>query len=113
MENNSFALVVPILLPARGPVTQIPQGGRAGRLASRIRAPMGPISNEIEIDLPREQVFAVLADLSRRPSFTDHFLTGFHLLRIDPVGEGAGARFRAQGPLRSPWMDTTIVSLKE
>lgn len=74
---------------------------------------MGPISTEIEIDLPREQVFAALADLARRPSFTDHFLTGFHLLRIDPVGVGAGARFRAKGPLRSPWMDTTIVSLDE
>lgn len=73
---------------------------------------MGPISTEIEIDLPREQVFAALADLSRRPSFTDHFLIGFHLLRIDPVGVGAGARFRAKGPLRSPWMDTTIVSLE-
>ena len=74
---------------------------------------MGPISTEIEIDLPREQVFATLADLSARPSFTDHFLTGFHLLRIDPVGVGAGARFRAKGPLRSVWMDTTIVSLEE
>jgi uncharacterized protein YndB with AHSA1/START domain len=74
---------------------------------------MGPISTEIEIDVPREQAFAVLADLSNRPSFTDHFFTGFHLLRIDPVGVGAGARFRARGPLRSVWMDTTIVSLEE
>lgn len=74
---------------------------------------MGPVSTEIEIDLPREQVFAALADLSARPSFTDHFLTGFHLLRIDPVGVGAGARFRAKGPLRSVWMDTTIVATEE
>lgn len=74
---------------------------------------MGPISAEIEIDLPREQVFAALADLARRPSFTDHFLTGFHLLRIDSVGVGAGARFRVKGPLRSPWMDTTIVATEE
>jgi uncharacterized protein YndB with AHSA1/START domain len=74
---------------------------------------MGPISAEIEIDLPREQVFAVLADLGARPSFTDHFLTGFHLLRIDPVGVGAGARFRAEGPLRSVWTDTTIVAAEE
>jgi len=74
---------------------------------------MGPISTEIEIDVPREQAFAALADLSNRPSFTDHFLTGFHLLRIDPPGVGAGARFRAKGTLRSVWMDTTIVSLEE
>ncbi len=71
---------------------------------------MGPVSAEIEIDAPREQVFAQLLDLSARPSFTDHFLTDFHLTRIEPVGVGAGARFRAKGPLRKVWMDTTIVS---
>jgi uncharacterized protein YndB with AHSA1/START domain len=71
---------------------------------------MGPVSSEIEIDAPREQVFATLLDLAARPSFTDHFLTDFHLTRIDPVGVGAGARFRVKGPMRKVWMDTTIVS---
>jgi uncharacterized protein YndB with AHSA1/START domain len=74
---------------------------------------MGPISAEIEIDVSRERAFAVLADLAARPSFTDHFLTGFHLTRIDSAGVGAGARFRAKGPLRSVWMDTCITSLEE
>ncbi|HET7510574.1 MAG TPA: SRPBCC domain-containing protein [Solirubrobacterales bacterium] len=74
---------------------------------------MGPISAEIEIDLPREQVFAALTDLALRPSFTDHFLTDFHLTRIDAAGVGAGARFRVQAPLRKVWMDTTIVALEE
>lgn len=74
---------------------------------------MGPVSAEIEIDVPREELFAILADLGARPSFTDHFLTGFHLTRIDARGVGAGARFRAKGPLRSVWMDTTIVSTEE
>lgn len=74
---------------------------------------MGPVSAEIEIDVPREQLFATLADLAARPSFTDHFLNGFHLTRIDGKGVGAGARFRAQGPLRSVWMDTTIVAVEE
>jgi uncharacterized protein YndB with AHSA1/START domain len=74
---------------------------------------MGPVSAEIEIDAPREQVFATLVDLSARPSFTDHFLTDFHLTRIDPGGVGAGARFRAKGPLRKVWMDTAIVSVDE
>jgi uncharacterized protein YndB with AHSA1/START domain len=74
---------------------------------------MGPVSAEVEIDLPRERLFATLADLAARPSFTDHFLTDFHLLRIDPVGVGAGGRFRPQGPLRKVWMDSTIVSLEE
>jgi uncharacterized protein YndB with AHSA1/START domain len=74
---------------------------------------MGPVSAEIEVDLPREQVFAALADLSLRPSFTDHFLGGFHLTRIDPVGVGAGARFRVEAPLRKVWMDTAIVAVEE
>jgi uncharacterized protein YndB with AHSA1/START domain len=74
---------------------------------------MGPVSAEIEIDVPREQLFAVISDLSLRPSFTDHFLSGFHLTRIDGRGVGAGARFRAHGPLRKVWMDTTIVSMEE
>ena len=74
---------------------------------------MGPISAEIEIDAPREQVFATLADLSQRPSFTDHFLAAFHLTRIDGSGVGAGARFQVQAPLRKVWMDTNIVAVEE
>jgi uncharacterized protein YndB with AHSA1/START domain len=74
---------------------------------------MGPVSAEIEIDAPRELVFATIADLARRPSFTDHFLTGFHLTRIESSGVGAGARFRVASPLRSVWMDTAITELEE
>ncbi len=74
---------------------------------------MGPISAETEIDLPRERVFEFLCDLAARPSFTDHFLSDFHLTRIDSTGIGAGARFRVQAPLRKVWMDTTIVELEE
>jgi uncharacterized protein YndB with AHSA1/START domain len=73
---------------------------------------MGPISAEIEIDVPREQAFAALADLAARPSFTDHFLTDFHLTRIESTGVGAGARFRAKAPLRKVWMDTAIVAVE-
>ncbi|MEZ5077347.1 MAG: SRPBCC family protein [Solirubrobacterales bacterium] len=72
---------------------------------------MGPISAEVEVDVPRERAFALLADLAARPSFADHFLTGYRLTRIDPVGIGAGARFRVEVPLRPVWMDTTIVEL--
>jgi uncharacterized protein YndB with AHSA1/START domain len=72
---------------------------------------MGPLRAETEIDVPRERVFEKLADLAARPTFTDHFLTSFHLTRIESTGVGAGARFRVQAPLRSPWMDTTIVEL--
>ena len=74
---------------------------------------MGPISAETEIDAPRERVFETIGDLALRPSFTDHFLTDFRLTRIESSGVGAGARFRVKAPLRSIWMDTTIVELEE
>jgi uncharacterized protein YndB with AHSA1/START domain len=73
---------------------------------------MGPISAEIEIDVPRERAFAFLADLGNRPSFTDHFLADFHLTRLESSGVGAGARFRVEQPLRSVWMDTAISELE-
>jgi uncharacterized protein YndB with AHSA1/START domain len=114
MKNISFAAGVIRYYPGlRALSLKIvsPVGAAPG--TRRIDAPMGPISAEIGIDVPREQAFATLADLAARPSFTDHFLTGFHLLRIDPVGIGAGARFRAGGPLRSVWMDTAIVATEE
>jgi uncharacterized protein YndB with AHSA1/START domain len=74
---------------------------------------MGPLSAEIEIDVSREEVFATLVDLAARRSFTDHFLTDYHLTRIESAGVGAGARFRFKAPLRKVWMDTAIVSLEE
>jgi len=73
---------------------------------------MGPVSAEIEIDAPREQVFDAIADLSRRPSFTDHFLTDLHLTRLDPEGIGAGARYRIAARLRSVWADGAIAELE-
>jgi uncharacterized protein YndB with AHSA1/START domain len=73
---------------------------------------MGPISAEIEIDVPRQRAFELIGDLSVRPSFTDHFLSNFHLTRIEPSGVGAGARFRVEAPLRKVWMDTTITELE-
>jgi hypothetical protein len=74
---------------------------------------MGPVSASIEIDVPRRRAYEELRDLSRRPAFTDHFTSDFRLLRIDPRGVGAGARFRFGSPLRPMWADTTIVELDE
>jgi len=70
---------------------------------------MGPVSAEIEIDVPRPRAFEAIADLSLRPAFTDHFLTGFRLTRIESRGVGAGARFRIAVRPRRVWADTTIV----
>jgi uncharacterized protein YndB with AHSA1/START domain len=74
---------------------------------------MGPVSAELEIDAPRERVFAEVCDLARRPSFTDHFIAEYRLTRIDSVGVGAGARFRFTTAPRGVWMDTTVVEVEE
>jgi uncharacterized protein YndB with AHSA1/START domain len=73
---------------------------------------MGPVSAEVEIDVPRERAFEAIADLAARPSFTDHFLTDFHLTRIESTGIGAGARFRVALAPRQIWMDTSIAELE-
>jgi uncharacterized protein YndB with AHSA1/START domain len=70
---------------------------------------MGPISAEIEIDVPRERAFELLSDLALRPSFTDHFVTDLRLTRLESRGVGAGARFRLSLAPRSIWMDTVVV----
>lgn len=72
---------------------------------------MGPVSAEVEIDVPRERAFAAIADLARRPAFTDHFLAGFRLTRLEPSGVGAGARFRVSQPVRAVWEDSAIAEV--
>lgn len=67
---------------------------------------MRPVSATASIDVPREQIFDLLIDLSVRPSFTDHFIGEFRLARVDPVGEGASARFLLEHS--GVWVDTAI-----
>jgi hypothetical protein len=73
---------------------------------------MGPVNAEVAIDVPREVAFDFVADLANRPAFTDHFVSDFHLLRVESTGVGAGARFRFFAPPQAIWMDTTIVELE-
>jgi uncharacterized protein YndB with AHSA1/START domain len=74
---------------------------------------MGPVSAEVEIDVPRQRVFEAIADLGLRPAFTDHFLADFHLTRIESTGVGAGARFRFAVWPRQVWMGTTIAEVDQ
>jgi uncharacterized protein YndB with AHSA1/START domain len=68
---------------------------------------MRPVFATTPIDAPRERVFELLCDLSRRPAFTDHFQHDYRLERIEPVGVGASARFRLAGS-SSSWMNSVI-----
>lgn len=70
---------------------------------------MGPITVQVEIDLPRSQVFAAIADLAQRPAFTEPYQTEFRLERIESTGVGAAARFRTS--VGGGWMSTQIVEV--
>ena len=73
---------------------------------------MDPISVSITVGRPREEVFDYLADIANHAEFTDHFLTDWHLTREDPVGRGAGARFRVKAPLqRFSWMGVSFIEV--
>jgi uncharacterized protein YndB with AHSA1/START domain len=72
-----------------------------------------PIHVKVRIDRPREEVFAYLADVANHSEFSDHYLSHWHLLRIDSFGSGAGARFRVGVPLqRFDWGDYTLVDVE-
>jgi uncharacterized protein YndB with AHSA1/START domain len=69
-----------------------------------------PVHVNVMIDRPRDEVFSYLADVANHSEFSDHYLTNWHLLRVDSVGTGAGARFRVGVPLqRFDWADMTLV----
>jgi uncharacterized membrane protein len=71
-----------------------------------------PVTVSITVGRPREVVFAYLADIANHAEFTDHFLEDWHLTREDPVGRGAGARFRVKAPLqRFSWMGVSFIEV--
>jgi uncharacterized protein YndB with AHSA1/START domain len=72
-----------------------------------------PVTVSIVVSAPREQVFDYLQDIANHAEFTDHYLVDWHLTRIDSVGLGAGARFRAKAPgVRFSWADVTFVEVE-
>lgn len=72
---------------------------------------MGPVSASVEMDVPRERAFDFVADLANRSAFTEGFISGLRLARIESTGVGAGARFRFHARPQDVWVDTTIVAL--
>jgi uncharacterized protein YndB with AHSA1/START domain len=71
-----------------------------------------PVTVEVIIARPREEVFEYLADIANHAEFFDHFLVDWHLTREDSVGVGAGARYHinAKGK-RYMWADTTFTDV--
>jgi uncharacterized protein YndB with AHSA1/START domain len=71
-----------------------------------------PVTSNVNIARPREEVFDYLADIANHPEFSDHYLKDWRLLRVDSVGRGAGARFRWDAPFqRFGWADMTFVEV--
>jgi uncharacterized protein YndB with AHSA1/START domain len=81
--------------------------------AGIVAAAVDPVHVNVRIDRPRDEVFAYLADVANHPEFSDHYTSHWHLLRVDSVGTGAGARFRVGVPLqRFDWGDMTLVAVE-
>jgi uncharacterized protein YndB with AHSA1/START domain len=70
---------------------------------------MHSITVSTTIERPREKVFDLIDDLAAHEAFTDHFLVDWTLTRDDATGVGAGARMRAKGGGRHPWLTITVV----
>ncbi|MDQ6744934.1 MAG: SRPBCC family protein [Actinomycetota bacterium] len=74
---------------------------------------MDPVTVSTTIAKPREQIFEYLADIANHPEFTDHYLTQWHLTRVDSYGAGAGARFKVNAPLRRfSWADMSFAEVQ-
>jgi uncharacterized protein YndB with AHSA1/START domain len=77
--------------------------------ATILRAAVDPVHASVNIDRPREEVFEYLADIANHSEFSDHYMTNWHLTRVDSVGRGAGARFRLGVRWqRFDWGDMTL-----
>ncbi len=74
---------------------------------------MEPVSVDVTIDLPREEVFEYLADIANHPEFMDHFTSEWRLTQVESYGQGAGARFHHDAPFnRFSWADITFVEVR-
>jgi uncharacterized protein YndB with AHSA1/START domain len=72
-----------------------------------------PVTVSIVVSAPRGEVFDYLQDIANHSEFTDHFMVDWHLTRLDPVGVGAGARFRVKAPgNRFSWADVTFAEVE-
>jgi uncharacterized protein YndB with AHSA1/START domain len=69
---------------------------------------MDPVRATLTFDLPRDRVFELIADLAKRPAFCDHFQLDFRLEQLEASRVGAGARFRAEAPRFTTWIETVI-----
>jgi polyketide cyclase/dehydrase/lipid transport protein len=70
---------------------------------------MKPIRVSVDVDRPREEVFAFLDVLANHERFTDHMLVDWSYAG-PAAGVGARARMRAKVPGRTDWIDMEVVA---
>jgi uncharacterized protein YndB with AHSA1/START domain len=63
------------------------------------------------ISARREQIFDFVCDLAARPAYTDHFMRDYRLARVNPVGEGASARFQLRAPLAKEYAELHVTEV--
>lgn len=73
---------------------------------------MDPFTVSTTIGKPPEEVFDYLADIANHPEFSNHYLEGWRLTRVDSWGQGAGARYRLRRHGRFAWGETTFVDVQ-
>jgi uncharacterized protein YndB with AHSA1/START domain len=60
------------------------------------------------ISADREAIFDFVCDLASRPAYTDHYLRDYRLARVNPVGEGAAARFQVKAPFAKEYAELQV-----
>jgi uncharacterized protein YndB with AHSA1/START domain len=60
------------------------------------------------ISAPRERIFDFVCDLAGRPAFADHYLRDYRLARVNPIGQGAAARFQVKAPFAKEYAELEI-----
>ena len=70
---------------------------------------MVPVQIHTFISAPRERVFDLIADMSARPNWTDHYMKDFRLENPRASGVGAAARYELDAPFYRQWVETEIV----
>jgi uncharacterized protein YndB with AHSA1/START domain len=69
------------------------------------------VSVSIVISAPREQIFDFVCDLAARPAYMDHFMRDYRLARVNPVGQGAAARFQLRAPFAKEFAELQITEV--
>jgi uncharacterized protein YndB with AHSA1/START domain len=60
------------------------------------------------ISADREAIFDLVSDLASRPAYADHYMRDYRLARVNPVGEGAAARFQVKKPFAKEYAELQL-----